>query len=127
MIRVVYERYINDNCWSDIDRYFFDLQEIRDWLFENVTGLYAEKMYFINPDENHIRNGVLKLSDTDMSILSKDGSTYFIKLISYEPGNKIIYSSGSLTNGMCHWNEEIKQWIRDCRSRRDNPKFNFID
>lgn len=49
--------------------------------------------------------------------------TYWVELI--EKDGAIIYSTGKFTNGICHWNDEIKQWLITCRERMNNPVFNF--
>ena len=31
---------------------------------------------------------------------------------------KLFTHVETFTNGICHWNEEIKQWLRECRERK---------
>nr|DAX14589.1 MAG TPA: hypothetical protein [Bacteriophage sp.] len=124
MYKVKYEKYYDYYINSQEVKTFYSLKELADWLFEMVNGEYNNSsFYFVNPDEKHEReDGRLYLDDS--FIQSCDGTFhYWIEQI--ERDGEIIYSCGTFTNGICHWNEEIKQWLRECRERKNNPTFNF--
>ena len=126
MIRVKYKKYYNDFRNSQEVKSFYTLDEVADWLFEMVPGAYSKSsLFFINPDKDEkslLWDGKLHLDNS--CIQSNDGHYhYFVEQI--EEDNTIIYSCGTFTNGICHWNEKIKQWLRDCRKRKSNPQFNF--
>lgn len=122
MIRVRYEKYYNDYRNSQEVQSFYSLEELADWLFGMVKGDYKRSTWFTDPDEDHLRDGKLHLDNS--CITSRDGQyTYWIEQI--EKDGVIIYSCGTYTNKVCHWNDEIKQWLRQCRERRSNPHFNF--
>lgn len=122
MIKVKYEKYYNDYRKSYETKNFNSLNELADWLFGMVKGRYDYNIWFTNPNENHMYDGKLRLSSG--CIKSNDGTcTYWVEQIVKD--GKIIYSTGTFTNRICHWNDEIKQWLLDCRERMNNPTFNF--
>lgn len=122
MIKVKYEKYYNDYRNSYETKTFNSLDELADWMFGMVKGKYEYKIWFTDPDSNHIFENKLRLDGS--CIKSNDGVyTYWIEQI--EKDDKIIYSTGKFTNEICHWNDEIKCWLRVCRERMDNPQFNF--
>ena len=122
MITVSFTAYHNDYNQHDCSEQFSSLKELQDWLF------------------NKCRNGVrgLHFTDPDIGDASKlnyscinsyDSSTdtdYWVHTISTYGG--IIYSDGYNTNGIKHWSEPAKQFLRDCRARLNNPAsaYNFI-
>lgn len=122
MLKVKYEKYFNDCKKSYETKDFDNLEKLADWLFEMVKGKYENSMYFTNPDNDHVMDGKLHLDGS--CIKSNDGYwTYWIEQI--EKDGVIIYSTGKFTNGICHWNDEIKQWLKTCRNRMKNPTFKF--
>ena len=123
MITVRYEKYYNDYRNSQEVKQFSSLEEVADWLFGMVKGEYKRSIFFVNPDSDHIMyEGKLHLDSS--CIKSHDGTyTYWVEQI--EKDGAIIYSCGTFTNRICHWNDEVKQWIRECRTRMNNPQFNF--
>ena len=123
MIKIKYEKYRNDTIKFYEIINFNSLEEVADWLFEMVPGEYKRSMWFVNPDNDRLYDGD-KVHLDGSCIKSNDGYwTYWIELI--EKDGAIIYSTGKFTNGICHWNDEVKQWLRICRERMDNPVFNF--
>lgn len=122
MIKVKYEKYYNDYIKSYETKSFNSLEGLADWLFEMVKGEYKRSMWFVNPNDDHMFDGKLRLDGS--CIHSRDGEwRYWIHKI--EKDGAIIYSTGKFTNGICHWNDEIKCWLRVCRERMNNPQFNF--
>lgn len=122
MLTVKYERYYNDYNKSYETRSFDGFTELTDWLFGMVKGEYKKNMWFTNPEDDHIFDGKLRLDGS--CIKSYDGKfTHWIEQI--EKDGKIIYSTGTFTNGISYWNDDIRQWLRDCRNRMNNPTFNF--
>lgn len=125
MIRVKYERYHNDYNRKIEERTFSNLDRLADWLFSNVSGNYKEKMFFVNPDSTiPYFGGELKLDSSCIST-RYDSTGYETWILQIVKDGAIIYSTGRFTNGISHWNEEIKQWLRDCRERQLHPTFNF--
>lgn len=123
MIRVKYEKYYNDYRNSQVETTFSSLDELADWLFGMVKGNYDKSsLWFVDPDKDHMMDGKLHLDNS--CIQSYDGTySYWVEQI--EKDGAIIYSCGTFTNGICHWNSEVKQWLRGCRKRKSNPSFNF--
>lgn len=122
MIRIKYEKYYNDYNRSFATKSFNTLNELADWMFDMVYGKYDFKIYFTDPNDPHISNEKLRL-DSSCIYTSDNKYRYWIHQI--EKDGKIIYSCGTFTNGICHWNDEIKDWLRTCRDRMNNPQFNF--
>lgn len=128
MITVRYERYWNDYRKYDERQTFYSLEGVADWFFGMCRGSYKDGMYFTNPDKTYPyhKRDCDKLDSSSISIHSiatSDGYSYHIDQI--EIDGVIVYSDGKFTNGIRHWNETIKQWLRDCRARQSNPQFNF--
>lgn len=122
MIKVKYKKYYNDYRNSYETKEFSSFKELTDWLFGMAKGEYKKCMYFTSPDDEHIYDGKLKLDNSCIS--SYDGEwSYWVEQI--EKDGIIVYSTGKFTNGICYWNEEVKQWLRTCEERMNNPKFNF--
>ena len=126
MIKVKYERYAHDYNRHMEERTFSGLDDFADWLFGKVEGKYEDNMFFVDPDNGWLThyNGKLHLDSSCIS-LHRDSTGYATWVIQIEEDGKIIYSIGRFTNGISYWNEEVKQWLRDCRSRQKNPTFNF--
>lgn len=122
MIKVRYEKYYNDYITKYETITLFSLNDLANWMFAKTTGEYKRHMYFADPNQNHEFCGKLKLDSSSIHT-SDDCYIYWIHQI--EKDGAIIYSTGKFTNGICHWNEEVKQWLLDCRKRMNNPKFNF--
>lgn len=122
MIKVKYNKYYNDYRRFDEIKTFCSLDDFANWLFDMVQGDYKYKIWFVDPYDDHMRDGKLHLDNS--CIKSRDGDwQYWIEQI--EKDGAIIYSTGKYTNGICHWNDEIKQWLVKCRDRMNNPRFNF--
>lgn len=123
MIKVKYEKYYNDYRKSYETKNFNSLNELADWLFGMVKGKYKRCMWFVDPNSEYLYyDGKLRLDSS--CIHSNEGEwTYWIHQI--EKDGAIIYSTGTFTNGICHWNDEIKQWLVVCRERMNNSQFNF--
>lgn len=131
MLKVRYTEYMNDYMKHNKEKTFRSLSEVADWLFNMFPYSYDHYgMFFVNPDDERITHTNGKLHLDNSCISSSDGRwSYWVEeIIQYNPMNgyeKIIYSTGKYTNGISHWNEEVKQWLRECRARQKNPQFNF--
>ena len=123
MIKVRYERYYNDNYTYHESKNFNSMEELADFFFGLVQGEYNGKLTFVDP-ESPIHNDPVdpKLNSSCIRAL---GEKYIYYIHQIEKDGAIIYSCGTFTNGICHWNEEAKQWLRDCRERVERPQFNF--
>lgn len=125
MIRVKYERYHNDYNRRTEEKTFYDLSQVADWLFSKANGRYKDRLFFIDPDGRiPYFGGKLNLDSSCISA-KYDDTGYATWVQEIIKDGKIIYSTGEYTNGISHWNDEIKQWLRDCRDRQRNPHFNF--
>lgn len=123
MYKIKYEKYYNDHNTSFEEKNFSSLSEAADWFFSLAYGEYKKCMSFLNPDMDYNCNGRFSLPHGAISAF--DGKyTYWIRLIEKDGG--VIFSTGGFTNGICHWNEESKAWIRLLRERLNRPVINFI-
>ena len=126
MVTVKYTRYRNDYDKKAESKSLYSLEDVADWLFSRCVGSYKEGLFFIDPENTRLTSysGKLKLDNSCIST-RYDDTGYCIWIDQIEDGGRIIYSTGKYTNGICHWNDEIKQWLRDCRIRQESPQFNF--
>jgi hypothetical protein len=124
MYTVKYQKYFNDYKNSQEEKKFYSLQEVADWLFGMAAGEKYEKvMFFIDPDRERKMEGRWLDSSCIHVCNHSDRYIYYVEQI--EKNGVIIYSCGTFTNMECHWNEEIKSWLRECRERMLHPTFNF--
>lgn len=123
MIRVTYTKYRNDYDRKDEKISFYNLKELEDWLFNMKTGSYERNMYFTSPDRSHYYDGKLQL---DSSCISSNDGKYDIWVQMIENDDGIMYSTGRYTNGICHWNDQVKDFLRSCRKRQKGNQFNFV-
>lgn len=127
MITVTYKLYNCDYDKKIEKRTFYSMKEVEDWLFEKMTGNLKDAAYFMDPDDDRFRynpDGSLRLCDSGISV-KRNGNRYETWIQMIEKDGKIIYSTGAHTNGICHWNEEVKQWIRGLREKQLHPQYNF--
>lgn len=125
MLRVKYERYWNDYIHKNEERRFRDLDDLEEWMFDQMEQDYTKKfvMCFPTPD------AAKRIGETGpwkIEFRPKwGGESFWIKQIECERG--IIFSDGTFTSGQKHWSEEVKTWLTHCEERRKTPKFNFAD
>ncbi len=127
MITVTYKLYNHDYDKKIEKKTFYSMKEVEDWLFEKMTGNLKDAAYIMDPDDDRFRynpDGSLRLCDSGISV-KRNGNRYETWIQMIEKDGKIIYSTGAHTNGICHWNEEVKQWIRGLRERQLRPQYNF--
>ena len=134
-IRVKFEEYVNDNARHEYTKRFDNLSMLEEYLFQKAFGPYDKSISFINPDRVtssmiHM-DKELWLPPSSISVTTFNGSTLMVHLIEKTPCSgvkkfdSIIYSTGVYTNGICYWNDEVKDWLRHCNQRKENPQFNF--
>ena len=121
MYKVKYEKYRYGYGGTQEVKVFSSLEEIADWLFGMVKGKYEGSMFFVNPDDKNDKE--LHLDSSCISSRDDERYRYWVEQI--EKDGLIMYSCGTFTNGVCYWNEEVKQWLRECIQRKENPQFNF--
>lgn len=121
MYKVKYEKYRYGYGGTQEVKVFSSLEEIADWLFGMVKGKYEGSMFFVNPDDKNDKE--LHLDSSCISSRDDERYRYWVEQI--EKDGLIIYSCGTFTNGVCYWNEEVKQWLMECIQRKKNPQFNF--
>lgn len=125
MIRVKYERYLNDFCRKNEVKSFKDLSELEDWIFNQMQVDYTEDhrwMYFPTPKSvaRYGGEGPGEISFTP----TYGGENIWIHQI--ETGDGIIFSDGKFTAGKKHWSVGVQEWLIHCNERKKAPKFNFV-
>ncbi len=128
MINIEYEIYINDYMKKYKTARFDNLQELEDWIFNQMHRDYSDQkegiwcMYFPTPER--VKN---THSDGPCSIRfrpDQGGASIHIYLISNKDG--IIFSDGRATAHQKHWTKEVQDWLVHCDERQYAPKFNFV-
>lgn len=126
MIKIFYEEYYNDFKRTQKTNTFSDLQQLADWIFEQMQLDYTKEtwaLFFPTPEilERLHEAGPCRI---EFHPYRCGGPTYWIRKI--ESGEGILFSDGTYTAGQRYWNEEIKKWLRECDHRKKNPTFHFV-
>lgn len=124
MLRVKYERYLNDFHHKSETESFADLIELESWMFGQMQQDYSGgkgTMFFPTPRK--------------MKRIGEHGPRYIelrpvygeeqIWIHQIESPNGIIFSDGRFTSGKKYWTGEVQEWLMHCEQRRKNPQFNF--
>ncbi len=118
ILTVNYEEYWCDFIRKDHTKTFLNLESLENWIFEQMKQDYRKNnsaMY-------------LPCGDEMSSINFKpayDGPNNWIHLIKSTTG--IIFSDGRYTSGQKFGSRRVRDWLKHCKERRDNPTFNFIE
>jgi len=128
MYKVYYEIYKNDyNRTEGIEKHW-SLMSVADWLINNASKNYENgEVFFVDPDSRLPYIGdKLRLCSSCISSNPRNGTgEIWVHMIRRDDGG-IIYSDGKYTNGISHWNDEVKEWLRESRKRAENRSFNFV-
>lgn len=118
MIKIQYEAYNTDYDKKFYEKTFRSLTELEDWIFGQMKRPYDR--------ENNWCAMFFPQSSPSQIIFTPvwRGTTYYIHMIENDLG--IIFSDGEYTNEQKHWNDEVKEWLAHCNTRRDAPVFNFV-
>ena len=122
MITVDYELYTNDYRRRFKKETFYNIQEFVDWIFKNCDGKYEDKISIPNPDTTIFKEDEMPYS-IDVNRMWTRNDHLWVHQIRVD--STIVFSDGKHTNGLKHWNENMKQMCRDMLKRRSNPQFNF--
>ena len=122
MITVDYELYTNDYSRSYRKETFYDLNEFVDWVFQNCDGKYEKDISVPSPECKWLKEEEMPYS-IDVNRMWTRNNHLWIHQIRKD--STIIFSDGTHTNHIRHWNEETKQMCRDMLNRIKNPVFNF--
>lgn len=117
MIKITYTRYLNDFNRSENTKIFSSLLELENWIFGQMRIKYQRDyyaMYFPQDPTSYI------------SFCPEYGGwAHWIHMIENENG--IIFSDGKCTSGQQHVSIEIRQWLKHCNQRQNQPTYNFVD
>lgn len=122
MITVRMIQYWNDYHKKELRERFRDLEELADWIFNQMRVDYTSE---------HGRN-LLSFPKCDtndriykISVRPECGSyEFWIKQIEDEYSG-IIFSDGTFTAGQKHCTKAVREWLTKCENRKKSPTFNF--
>lgn len=116
---VKYELYTNDFLRRNQEILVFSLKELENRIFEKIEFDYTKK-------EN--RHKIFFPTECPSTIVIDPAITHpLIWIHQIEDVKGIIFSDGTYTAGQKHWSKEVKEWLKHCKNRIENPKFNFVD
>lgn len=129
MFKIYYEEYRNDYWRKPLEKSFYSLQEIEDWIFGQMRRDYSNKktgghaMSFPTPEA---AERIKSDGPWEIQFQPEIGSaTYWIHQIRDDRG--IIFSDGKMTAGKRHWTLSVQDWLTHCKERQYNPTFDFVD
>ena len=122
MITVRMIQYWNDYHKKELRERFRDLEELADWIFNQMRVDYTSE---------HGRN-LLSFPKCDtaertyqISVSPESGAyVFWVKLIEDEYSG-IIFSDGTFTAGQKHCTKAVREWLIKCEARKKSPTFNF--
>lgn len=125
MLRVRYERYWNDYRRKDEVKTFADLDELADWMFNQMQQDYTNQstMSFPTPKK------VASIGETGPWTIEfrPVWGEEIIWIHQIESNDGIIFSDGRFTSRQKHWSKSVQDWLIRCEQRRRQPKFNFAE
>lgn len=123
MLKVKYERYWNDSHRRSEVKSFADLDELADWMFDQMQQNYIKAMSFPTP-EKVARIGRTEPWSIELRPVWGEENIWIHQIEGYEG---IIFSDGKFTDGQKHWSKDVQKWLVRCEERQHRPKFNFVD
>lgn len=124
MLRVKYERYLNDFHHKSETKSFADLIELESWMFGQMQQDYSGDkgaMSFPTPRKAK-RIGENGPWCIELRPVYGEEQIWIHQI---ETPNGIIFSDGRFTSGKKYWTGEVQEWLMHCEQRRKNPQFNF--
>ena len=123
MLKIRYERYLNDYHRRNESRTFSTLHGLEEWMFDQMQQNYTRgfAMCFPTPEKAARigERGPWRIEFTPV----RGSETIFIHQI--ESFDGILFSDGVFTAGQKYWSVEIQDWLVHCEERRKNPRFSF--
>ena len=122
MITAKIVKYYNDYNQKAFDKMFENLDELADWIFDQMQLDYTKKpgCDFLTFPTNRFGKWY------EISVRPNYGGyVYWIHEIDSESG--IIFSSGKYTAGKDFCAEKVQEWFQKCEERKKHPKFNFVE
>lgn len=111
MITIKYRRYWNDLNNSYGTKTFYSLNEYKKWLLDIIDGDTSARSHWIPTSPSRIK------------ARARDGWDYWTHLI--ERDGVIIFSDGTFTSGITHWNDEVKGFLANLKNEIEHPHYNF--
>lgn len=125
MLRVRYERYWNDYHRKDEVKTFADLDELADWMFNQMQQDYTNQSAMSFPTPKEVAS-IGEAGPWTIEFRPVWGEEIiWVRLI--ESNDGIIFSDGRFTARQKHWSKAVQDWLIRCEQRRCQPKFNFAE
>lgn len=126
MVKIKYERYWNDFIRKSEEKTFYGLDELANWIFDQMQQDYTKDFVMSFPTPEKLR----RIRETDGPYRiefkpTRGGESIWIYLI--QDSNGIIFSDGRFTSGKKHWSRAVQEWCIACDKRQHAPTFNFVD
>lgn len=126
MLRVKYERYLNDYCRKDETKSFADLTELENWMFDQMQQDYAgDKGTMSFPTPKKLAR-IHADGPWGIELRPVYGEAQ-IWIHQIESNIGIIFTDGRFTSRRKYWTDEVQGWLVHCEQRRKNPQFNFAE
>lgn len=125
MLRVRYERYWNDYRRKDEVKAFADLDELADWMFNQMQQDYMNQSAMSFPTSKKVASiGETGPWTIEFRPVWGEESIWIHQI---ESNDGIIFSDGRFTSRQKHWSKSVQDWLIRCEQRRRQPKFNFAE
>lgn len=129
MIRVYYEEYHCDYYRKDHEQDFFDLDDLKKWIFNQMQQDYSDKMrgpYVLSFPTPEKAEKIGAEGPWEIEFIPKAGGPrYWIHLI--KQNERIMFTDGKITAGQRHWSKEVQEWLSQCHAQQFSPQFDFIE
>ena len=122
MITAKIVKYYNDYNQKAFDKTFENLDELADWIFDQMQLDYTKKPgcdFLTFPTDRFGKWYEISVRP------NYGGYVYWLHEIDSESG--IIFSSGKYTAGKDFCAEKVQEWFQKCEERKKHPKFNFVE
>lgn len=117
MITIKYQKYWNDYNTSYETKTFYTLNEYKAWILDILDG-NTDKWYHSIPTPQNYPDEPRRIE-----ACSRDGWSYWTHMIVRD--GAIIFSDGEYTDGIKHWNDDVKSFLADLKNKIEHPHFNF--
>lgn len=122
MLTVRIIQYWNDYHKKELKEQFKDLEELADWIFNQMRVDYSSEHgeNLLSFPKCDIRDRIYEISVRPEC----GGYVFWIKQIEDEYSG-ILFSDGTFTAGQKHCTRAVREWLARCENRKKNPTFNF--
>ena len=124
MITAKIVKYYNDYNQKAFDKTFENLDELADWIFDQMQQDYSRNTWAMSfPTPASARN-IHADGPWAIKFQPIPGETT-ISIHQIESSEGFSFSDGRRTAGRKYWTDEVQAWLTHCEQRRRVPQFNF--